>query len=109
MLKKTLTQEDRDKVAEIVREDLTRRFEGEFSFDPIVVKLDIDYYGDDYLRIWIAFDGPQDQLDSKWTSGLISRIYPKLIDSGLPYFPNPGFVEKSEWEEFRRRYGSELD
>ena len=106
MLKKTLTQEDREKVAGIVLEDLMERFADDFAFDPIIAKLDVDQYGEDYLRILIIFDGDQDRLDPKWTSGLISRIYPKLIASGLPYFPNPGFIEKSEWQDFRRRYGS---
>lgn len=108
MLEKSLTREDREKVASIVREDLLERFEGEFTFDPIMARLDLDHYGEEYLRILIIFDGDLERLDSKWTSGLISRIYPKLIDSGLPYFPNPGFIEKSEWREFQRRYGSEF-
>ncbi len=108
MLKKSLTPEKREQVKRIVREDLIERFEDEFVFDPIVVKLDVDHYEDDYLRILIIFDGDQERLDPQWASGLIRRIYPKLIESDLPYFPNPGFIEKSEWKDFQQRYGSEF-
>ena len=48
-------------------------------------------------RILIIFDGDQKQLDPGWTSGLIGRIEPKLIDAGIEEFPSPSFIEKSEW------------
>ena len=108
MSKKALTQEEREKISEIIRDDLVSRFGGEFVFDPIVSEMDVNYDGEDYIQIWIVFDGDQARLDPQWTYGLITRIRPKLIDCGLPYFPSPGFVEKSEWLDFRKRYRSAL-
>lgn len=101
-----LNQELRDKVAEIVRETLAERFAGEFKFDPIRVIPAVDEHGDGdgepYLRIMIVFDGDQEALDPRWTSGLIRRIRPKLIEAGVEEFPSPSFVEKSEWPRLER-------
>ena len=98
MAKKALTAAEQEKVAAIVREDLMERFAGEFVFDPILVKLDVDHCGDEYLNIRVIYAGKDERLDSNWTVGLIRRILPKLEAAGLPYFPSPGFIEKSEWK-----------
>ena len=101
-----LDQALRDKVADIVRETLAERFAGEFVFDPIKVIPAVDEFGDGdgepYLRIMIVFDGDQKALDPRWTSGLIRRIRPKLIEAGVEQFPSPSFVGKSEWPRLER-------
>lgn len=80
---------------------LGERFAGQLVFDPITVLPAVDEYGDgdgeEYLRVMIVFDGEQDALDARWTSGLIRRIRPKLFDAGVMAFPSLSFVEKSEW------------
>ena len=67
------------------------RFRYKFVFDPIQVIPAVDEYGDGdgelYLRIMIMFDGDQEALDPHWTSGLIRRIRPKLIEAGVEEFP----------------------
>ena len=101
-----MNQELQEKVADIVRETLVERFADEFVFDPIRVIPAIDEYGDgdgeSYLRIMIVFDGDQEALDPRWTSGLIRRIRPKLIEAGVEEFPSPSFVKKSEWPRLER-------
>lgn len=95
-----MNNELKQKVSAIVRDDLTERFKDEFTFDPIAVVEDIDEFIDDeqeYIEIFIIFDGDQERLDSGWTSGLIRRIRPKLIEAGVPQVPIPTFIEKSEW------------
>lgn len=93
------------KVAEIVRKTLAERF-GDTSFGPIRVIPALDEFGDgdseEYLRIVIVFDGDQDALDARWTSTLIRRIRPKLLDEGVNQFPSFSFVGKSEWPQFAR-------
>ncbi len=60
-------------------------------FDPIEVIPAVDEFGDGdgeaYLRIMIVFDGDQKALDPRWTSGLIRRIRPKLIEAGVEESP----------------------
>lgn len=91
-----------DAVADIVSETLTQRFKDEFVFDPIIVTPETDRDGEAYLHVIIVFDGDQKQLDPGWTTGLINRIRPKLIEMGIDEFPSKSFVEKSEWEALQR-------
>ena len=101
MAKKILTAEEQETVAAIVREDLMERYAGEFVFDPILVDMAVDHCGDEYLRIRAIYSGQGGQgerLDPGWNIGIIRRIRPKLEAAGLPYFPDPGFIEKSEWK-----------
>lgn len=99
------TSPDYSKVSSIVGETLAERFADEFVFDPIVVIPDTDYLDDDfkYLRIYIVFDGDQKHLDPRWTSSLIRRIRPKLIDADIEEFPSPSFVKKSEWPRMAKK------
>ena len=94
-------------VAEIVRAELDRHFQQHPAFGPILVDPAVDEYGDGdgsiYLRIRIIFDGDPEDLDSTWTSGLIRRIRPKLLDIGVKEFPVPSFIEKTEWDRWARR------
>ena len=101
-----IEQELREKVADIVRSTLVEHFADKFVFDPIKVIPAIDEFGDGdgeaYLRIMIVFDGDQEALDPGWTSGLIRRIRPRLIEAGVREFPSPSFVKKSEWPQLER-------
>ena len=101
-----ITREQRKKVADIVKATLVEHFADEFVFEPIEVIPAVDEFGDGdgeaYLRIMIVFDGDQKALDPRWTSGLIRRIRPKLIEAGVEEFPSPSFVGKSEWPRLER-------
>ena len=105
-----MTQEQNEKVQNIVRETIAERFSSdEFVFDPIVVVPMVDEFGSDasgetYLRIIIVFDGDQKRLDSSWTSSFIRRIRPKLIEAGIEEFPSPSWVEKSDWQHVYRKW-----
>ena len=96
-----MVQERHEKVRSIVRETLAEHFADEFVFEPILIVPTVDEFGDGdgstYLRILIVFDGDQEKLDPGWTSGLIGRIEPKLIEAGITEFPSPSFIKKSEW------------
>ena len=102
-----MEQERRETVARIVKETLEERFVGDFVFEPILVMPAVDEYGDGdgetYLQIVIVFDGDQELLDPGWTSGLIRRIRPRLIEAGVAEFPSPSFVTKAEWPRMERR------
>ena len=101
-----MQDELRSKVAEIVRTTLEGHFGDKFVFDPIMVVPAVDEYGDGdawpYLRVLIVFEGDQRQLDPHWTSGLIRRIRPKLLEAGIEEFPSPSFIGKSEWPSLER-------
>ena len=95
------------RVEAIVRGTLEERFQGTLVFDPVLAVPEVDEFGDGdgsaYFRILIIFDGDQKHLDPGWTSGLIGRIEPMLIDAGIEEFPSPSFIEKSEWLSLNRK------
>ena len=93
-----ITQDVHDTIVKMVYEDLAGRFKGEMEFGPIDIQQEIDQYGDPYLHIRIVFDGDQGKLDSKWTSGLIARLLPQLVDLGIKHVPHKSFFSKGDWE-----------
>ena len=95
----TTTQEVIEKVEQFVRKDLEGRFKDEFVFDPIIVNPELDHYGDEFLHIYIIFDGEQKKLDAKWTIGIETRLLYYLPEGELPHTPGHSFIEKTEWRE----------
>lgn len=104
-----MTQEREATIEAIVRETLAERFtNAEFVFDPIRVVPAVDEWGphasgEDYLEIFIVFDGDRKNLDPGWTSTLIRRLENKLIPAGIAEFPSPSWVAKSEWPWLERK------
>ena len=60
---------DTDRVTDIVRELLVGRFGDAFEFGPIIVERELDDYGDEYIHVYIVFNGDQRELDPSWTAG----------------------------------------
>ena len=102
----SISAENKQKIAGLVKDLLIERFHERFVFDPIVVQHEIDHDGDEYLDIYIVFDGDQKNLDPGWTIKIPGHIWPESIAIGVPSVPGISFVEKSEWEElFASKYG----
>ena len=93
------SQAVRDKVADLVRQDLEERVGDKLTLDPILVFDRVDHDDDDYLDIIIVYDGDRKHLDPDTTIGLVGRITPQLLELGTPWPPSRSFVERSEWEE----------
>ena len=88
-----------DEVANIVRQTLDEKFGDSLVFDPIEVIPKVDHDGDEYLHIYMVYDGDRKLLDPAWTLGFYGLIQPKLIELGIETLPSKSFVEKPEWEE----------
>ena len=100
MIRTKIPEQDLDKVRDIVARALAKRFTPEeFTFDPIIVKPEIDEDGDEILWIQIIFDGDQDNLDPGWTVRMFEFIDPELEKLGITAYPMTSFIEKSEWED----------
>lgn len=97
-----------EKVVVIVKNILDKRFgdvDG-LTIEQVKVIPKIDHDGDDYLDIYVIFDGDQELLDPGWTSTLSRRIAPQLMELGVESPPSRSFVEKSDWEEvYAEKYG----
>ena len=88
-----------DRVEDFVRKDLEGRFKEEFVFDPIIANPELDWWGDEFLHIYIIFDGDQKNLDAKWTLGIERRLLNYLPEGELPSTPGHSFISKSEWKD----------
>lgn len=98
-----LNAEALEKVKEVFAETLRERFAGELDFGPIVVTPDVDWCGEDYLRVLIVVDGDMKRLDSSWTLGLNRRVRPKLEAAGITVFPSPSFIGMKGYKSALRR------
>ena len=105
-----LSEERAATIRAIVRETLAERFtDDDFIFDPIRISVQVDEYGPDatdeeYLTIVIVFDGDQKNLAASWTSRIIGKLHRKLMAVGIDDRVVPVWVEKSEYEDFMRRW-----
>ena len=94
----TTPQEVIEKVEEFVRKDMEERFKDGFVFDPIIVNPELDHYGDEFLHIYIIFDGDWSKLDTKWTIGIETRLLQELPEGELLHTPGHSLIPKSEWK-----------
>ena len=88
-----------DEVANIVRQILEEKFGDTLVFDPIEVIPKVDHDGDEYLHIYMVYDGDAKLIDTAWSLGFYGLAQLKLIEIGVDTLPSASFVEKSEWEE----------
>ena len=93
------SREVADKVGKLVGDSLREHFKDEFVFDPIVVQPAIDHDGDEYLDIFIIYEGDYKKLDPGWSSGLPMLLRPDLLELGVTSVPYHSFVPKSDWKE----------
>ena len=98
-----ITRDAHDAIVKMVYGDLAGRFKGELEFGPIEIVQEIDQYGDPYLHILIVFDGDQSKLDAKWTSGLIARLLPQLVELGIEHIPSKSFFSMADWEIIKEK------
>lgn len=93
-----------EEVSNIVRETLAERFDDdEVVFGPIVAIPKFDEYDEEYVQIYIGYEGDAKPLDPAWTVGLVGRIWPRLIELGVPGVPGKFFIPQTEWNEVFRK------
>ena len=85
-------------LAGLVKERLTALYDGKIKFDPVIVENKTDFYGEDYLHIYVVFDGDVNLFESKdpvpaWL------IDPELDEFDVEKTPSHSFSKKSEWDE----------
>ena len=95
-----MTPEDMEKVRQIFADTLEERYAGELVFDPIIVTPDVDYYGDDYFKVWLVVNGDTKLLDHEWGAGLITQVRDRLAVDGITEFPSPYFVAEEEYKHW---------
>ena len=98
-----ITEESAEKASEIVRQVLEERFKDEdLVFHKVFAEQRFDHDDDEYLEIYIVYEGDWKLLDPAWTKSLIGIISPQLTDLGIPYPAGKSFIPKREWDEMQR-------
>lgn len=98
-----MTPEAMEKVKSVFEATLYERYAGELVFDPVIVKRDVDFYGDDYVRVLLVVNGNTNLLDPEWNVGLITRVRNQLDSIGIQEFPSPYFIDSQEYQSYLRR------
>ena len=100
-----ISREVADEVGKLVENSLHERFKDDLIFDPIIVEPVLDHDGDEYLDIFIVYDGDYQKLDPSWTVGLTVRLREELLDLGVTTVCGHSFVPKDEWKQvFKGKY-----
>ncbi|MCE2467317.1 MAG: hypothetical protein J4G06_04770 [Caldilineaceae bacterium] len=86
-------------MADEIQEKLEERFRDACVFDPILVREEVDEYGDPYLHTYIVYEGDRRQWDPSWMAGLTERILPVSIELGFQSIPMQSYISKSDWLE----------
>ena len=94
-----ISREVADEFADLVRQALQERFKDDLVFDPIVVEPAIDHYGDEYLDIFVVYQGEYKKLDTCWTLGLPAILDWRLVELRVCNVPVISYVEKKEWQK----------
>ena len=92
------SNETLEKVADIARGLLEERFGDDFVFDPVFVKEKVDHCDEEYLEIYVIYDGDYEKLDLDWTISMGRQMRPALAEIGVSGILSRSFIEKSEWE-----------
>ncbi len=101
----TVSDEVQQKVSGLMRDLLAERFKDEFVFDPIIVQSEYDEDDEQYLHIYIVFDGDLKKLDPDRTIGLSGCIREDVDKLGFQQLPSTSFIATSEWKKlFERKY-----
>ena len=98
----TLLMDEKERIIRLVDKTLSEKFSNTLKFGPITIEEKFGHEGEPYLHVYIVFEGDQEHLDPAWTSGLIGKIRPELMEMGITEIPSKSFVEKSEWMALTR-------
>ena len=84
-----------NKVTEIIKDTIGSDFSNIEIID-IKVNTDVDFDGDDILRIEVVFKGSPKTVDTSQLSGMVRHIRPKLSDIGAEAFPILSFISDKD-------------
>lgn len=97
-----LTEENKNRIAEIAKRDLEAQFEGEVTLVEINVETRLTNDGEPYTHLSMVYDSPEVELDPKILSGFNRRN----LDAFLPYVSTPiitqTYTHAKEHEQIRR-------
>ena len=94
-----ITEELLQNLGEIVKIRLKELYGDSLIFDPVFVERKFDFDGEDYMHIYVVFDGDEKILEAKWGLGIEWLISSDLDELGVKKTPSYSLSKKSEWDE----------
>ena len=94
-----ITEELLEQIGEIAKIRLKEVYGDSLTFDPVFVERKFDFYGEDYMCIYVVFDGPEKVFKAKWGGlGVEWLIGPDLDKFGVKKTLSHSISKKSEWD-----------
>lgn len=84
-----------ERISKVVLETLKSDFNN-IEILNVKVHSDVDFEGDDILRIEVVFKGESKSVDTSMLSGAVRHIRPKLNDIGEAAFPLLSFISDKD-------------
>ena len=78
---------------------------GAAQIEDVYVVHTVDADGDDILRIYVAFNGTEDQFDAKAASGVVRHMRPRLSELHEDAFPIISYLSSKDMEAVRNAVG----
>lgn len=94
-----ITEELLENVGAAVKIRLNELYGDSLVFDPVFVERKFDFDGEDYMHIYIVFEGDEKVFRAKWDVGVEWLIGPDLDKLGVKKSPSHSISKKSEWDE----------
>lgn len=94
-----LSDEQKAKIEEIARSDLTGRFGTALTFPHVTVVTKTDQFDDPYVHIRVVYAGDGAALDPAWLNGFNRRNRAAFQQCGVTGIVSQSYVEESEYKE----------
>ena len=94
-----ITEELLEKVGEATKIRLAELYGDSLVFDPVFVERKFDFDGEDYMHVYIVFEGDENVFRAKWDVGVEWLIGPDLDKLGVKKVVSHSISKKSEWDE----------
>lgn len=94
-----LSDEQKARIEEITRSDLTGRFGKVLTFPRVTVATKADQFDDPYVHIRVVYAGNGDALDPAWLNGFNRRNRAAFQECGVTGIVSQSYVEESEDKE----------
>ena len=93
-----ITATQKEDIEAFVRDFLTSRLDDSITLDPIVVREEIDQYGDKYVHVYVIYESDEYLLPQSVTSKLGLPLWDYTTELGFKFSPTKTYINKSEWE-----------
>ena len=100
MAQEPLTDDQKAKIVEITRSDLTGRFGKVLTFPRVTVVTRTDRFDEPYVHIRVVYAGDGDALEPAWLNGFNRQNRTAFQQFGVTGMITQSYVEKSEDSEW---------